>query len=154
MPPKSRKPKPLSTKPGTIQGVVNEYRTHDADLPDGPRYQQMDPERAREWAARIGEHTTVVVNRIFESVPVEEQGLGAALAVLRMTRRYSAARVEAAAGIALQSRVRSPRYAHLRPILDSNQDKGGRRQPRFEPSDWEKPVGYVRGADYYAGGTR
>ncbi len=135
-------------------GVVNEYRTHDADLPDGPRYQQMDPERAREWAARIGEHTTVVVNRIFESVPVEEQGLGAALAVLRMTRRYSAARVEAAAGIALQSRVRSPRYAHLRPILDSNQDKGGRRQPRFEPSDWEKPVGYVRGADYYAGDAR
>ncbi len=82
-------------------GMVNEYRTHDSDLPDGPRYQQMDPERAREWAARIGENTTTIVNRIFESVPVDEQGLGAALAVLRMTRRYSAARVEAAAAIAL-----------------------------------------------------
>ena len=29
-------------------------------------------------------------NRIFESVPVDEQGLSAALAVLRLTRRYSA----------------------------------------------------------------
>ena len=133
-------------------GVVNEYRTHDSDLPDGPRYQQMDPQRAREWAARIGENTTTIVNRIFESVPVDEQGLGAALAVLRLTRRYSATRVEAAAGIALDSRVRSPRYAHLRPILDSNQDQRG-RGPWFEPAD-EEPAGYVRGADYYAGDTR
>ena len=133
-------------------GVVNEYRTHDSDLPDGPRYQQMDPQRAREWAARIGENTTTIVNRIFESVPVDEQGLGAALAVLRLTRRYSATRVEAAAGIALDARVRSPRYAHLRPILDSNQDQRG-RGPWFEPAD-EEPAGYVRGADYYAGGTR
>jgi hypothetical protein len=132
--------------------VVNEYRTHDSDLPDGPRYQQMDPQRAREWAARIGENTTTIVNRIFESVPVDEQGLGAALAVLRLTRRYSATRVEAAAGIALDSRVRSPRYAHLRPILDSNQDQRG-RGPWFEPAD-EEPAGYVRGADYYAGDTR
>ena len=135
-------------------GVINEYRTHDSDLPDGPRYRQMDPQRAREWAARVGENTTTIVNRIFESVPVEEQGLGAALAVLRMPRRYSAARVEAAAGIALESRVRSPRYAHLRPILDSNQDQTGRRLPRFESSAWKEPAGYVRGADYYAGGTR
>ncbi|WP_454149472.1 IS21 family transposase [Microbacterium lacticum] len=135
-------------------GMVNEYRTHDSDLPDGPRYRQWDPDRVREWAARVGENTTVVVNRIFESVPVDEQGLDAALAVLRLTRRYSAARVETAAGIALDSRVRSPRYAHLRPILESNQDQTGRRQPRFEPSAWEEPAGYVRGADYYAGGTR
>ncbi|MFZ2427148.1 MAG: IS21 family transposase [Propioniciclava sp.] len=135
-------------------GVVNEYRTHDADLPDGPRYRQWDATRAREWAARIGENTTIIVNRIFESVPVDEQGLDAALAVLRLTRRYSTARVEAAAGIALESRVRSPRYAHLRPILETGQDQTGRRQPRFEPSAWEEPAGYVRGADYYAGGTR
>ncbi|SJN37509.1 Mobile element protein [Microbacterium esteraromaticum] len=135
-------------------GVINEYRTHDSDLPDGPRYRQWDPDRVREWAGRIGENTTTIVNRIFESVPVDEQGLDAALAVLRMTRRYSAARVEAAAGIALQSRVRSPRYAHLRPILESNQDQTGRRLPRFEPTAWDEPAGYVRGADYYAGDAR
>ena len=95
-----------------------------------------------------------MINRIFEAVPVEEQGLDAALAVLRLTRRYSAARVEAASRIALGSRVRSPRYAHLRPILESGQDQVGRRRPTFAPPEPDTPVGYVRGADYYAGGTR
>lgn len=116
----------------------------------------MDPARAREWAARIGEDTTTVVNRIFESVPVDEQGLDAALAVLRLTRRYSAARVEAAAGIALRSPVRSPRYAHLRPILESGQDRPSNERPWNKPATKTQPApaGYVRGADYYAGGTR
>ena len=134
-------------------GVVNEYRTHDGDLPDGPRYRQWDPPRVREWAARIGENTTTVVNRIFESVPVDEQGLGAALAVLRLTRRYSAARVEAAAEVAL-TRVRSPRYAHLRPILETRQDDPDARDAWSTPGRTAEPAGYVRGADYYAGGTR
>ena len=81
--------------------------------------------------------------------------LDAALAVLRLTRRYSAARVEAASRIALGSRVRSPRYAHLRPILESGQDQVGRRRPTFAPPEpGSAPAGYVRGADYYAGGTR
>jgi transposase len=137
-------------------GVTNEYRTHDADLPNGPRYRQWDSARVREWAGRIGENAVTVVNRIFESVPVDEQGLDAALAVLRLTRRYSAARVEAACQIALASRVRSPRYAHLRPILETGQDQPGRRWPRFEPTETAsaEPAGYVRGADYYAGKTR
>lgn len=134
-------------------GVTNDYRTRDADLPDGPRWRQWDPPRAREWAARIGEHAVTVVNRIFESVPVEEQGLDAALAVLRLSRRYSATRVEAACTIALAS-LRSPRYAHLRPILETGQDQTSSRTPRFEPDVESEPVGYVRGGDYYAGGTR
>ncbi len=75
-----------------------------------------------------------------------------ALAVLRLTRRYSAARVEAACRIALV-RVRSPRYAHLRPILETSQDTTGPTPPRHRPEAGE-PSGYVRGADYYAGGLR
>ena len=94
-----------------------------------------------------------MVNRIFESVPVEEQGLDAALAVLRLTRRYSAARVDAACRIAL-ARVRSPRYAHLRPILESGQDQPGRGRPVPETAGPLASAGYVRGADYYAGGAR
>jgi hypothetical protein len=135
-------------------GVVNDYRTHDSDLPDGPQYRQWDARRVREWAARIGENTTTVINRIFESVPVDEQGLGAALAVLRMTRRYSADRVEAAAGVALASRVRSPRYAHLRPILETRQDEPAGRDVWATPGTPAEPTGYVRGADYYAGAAR
>ena len=69
--------------------------------------------------------------------------------VLRLTRRNSAERLEAACQIALASRVRSPRYAHLRPILDTGQDKTGQS---VETAD--EVGGYVRGSDYYAGGTR
>lgn len=136
-------------------GVTGEYCTRDGDLPDGPKYQEWDGPRVREWAARIGEHTTTVVARIFASVPVEEQGLNAALAVLRLTRRYSSSRVERACQIALASNVQSPRYAHLHPILETRQDETGKRHPRFSEagaaSDTATTTGYVRGAAYYGG---
>ncbi|WOQ16961.1 IS21 family transposase [Raineyella sp. W15-4] len=133
-------------------GSVNEYRTNDADLPAGKHYQPWDPARVREWAARIGPSATVVVNRIFESVPVDEQGLDPALAVLRLSRRYSAERVETACRLALTGRVRSPRYAHLAPILATGQDQtASLRPPRTEPVE---DGGYVRGASYYAGDAK
>ncbi|MDE8671057.1 IS21 family transposase [Pseudarthrobacter sp. H3Y2-7] len=134
------------------EGAANEYRTNDADLPAGEKYRQWDPARVREWAGRLGPAAVTVVNRIFESVPVDEQGLDAALAVLRLSRRYSAERVEAACRLALAGRVRSPRYAHLQPILATEQDKAvGLRPPRDEPVEHG---GYVRGAEYYAGGAK
>lgn len=133
-------------------GAVNTYRTRDADQPPGGRYQPWDAPRARDWAGRVGPAAVTVVNRIFESVPVDEQGLDAALAVLRLTRRYSAERVEAACRLALAGRVRSPRYAHVHPILATGQDRTGPlRPPREVPVE---QGGYVRGAAYYAGGAR
>lgn len=132
--------------------VVNEYRTNDADQPQGEKYREWDAVRIRAWADRVGPNMATVVNRIFEAVAVEEQGFDAALAALRLSRRYSSERVEKACQIALDGRVRSPRYAHLQPILGTGQDKAGtRRIPRFEPTEPESG-GYVRGADYYAGG--
>src|SRR5699024_1497512 len=91
----------------------NEYRTRDADLPEGRAYQAWDPARVRAWAQRIGPATVIVTERIFESVPVAEQGLDPALAVLRLSRRFSGERVEAACALALTGRIRSPRYAHI-----------------------------------------
>ena len=81
---------------------------------------------------------------------IKDSGLDPALAVLRLTRRFSAARVEAACQIALRGPVRSPRYAHLRPILDTGQDKLAEHRPPPE----DAAGGYVRGSDYYAGGLR
>jgi len=134
--------------------VINEYRTNDADQPQGEKYREWDAVRIRAWATRVGPSMVTVVNRIFEAVPVEEQGFDAALAALRLSRRYSSERVEKACQIALEGRIRSPRYAHLRPILETGQDKASaRRIPRFEPTEPETG-GYVRGADYYAGGAR
>ena len=133
------------------EGAAGEFRTNDADLPAGERYQPWDAARVREWASRIGPAAVTVVNRIFESVPIDEQGLDAALAVLRLSRRFSAVRVEAACQLALAGRVRSPRYAHLQPILATGQDKIAGLHQREKPADHG---GYVRGADYYAGDLR
>ena len=104
-------------------------------------------------SAGIGPAALIVVNRIFESVPVDEQGLDAALAVVRLARRYSSDRLEAACQLTLAAgRVRSPRYGHLQPILATDQDQiAALRPPQAEPAEGG---GYVRGADYYAGGAK
>ena len=66
-----------------------------------------------------------VVERMFESVPVDDQAVNLALAVLRLSRRYSPSRLETAASIGLASGIYSPRYGHLHPILATNRDKAG-----------------------------
>lgn len=63
--------------------VVHHYATHEADLPPGPGYQPWDQDRIRAWAARIGPNAETVIDRIFVSVAVAEQGFDPALAVLR-----------------------------------------------------------------------
>lgn len=68
-----------------------------------------------------------------------------ALAVLRLSRRYSERRLENACSLALQS-VASPRYSHIRPILETGQDMTG---GLTETSD-DGAGGWVRGGDYYA----
>ena len=105
----------------------------------------------RAWAQRIGANTQEVIDRIFAAVPIAEQGLEPALAVLRLARRYSHQRLEAARALALASQVPSPRYAHLRPILESGQDKTAEV---LSPNHDLEATGYVRGADYYAGDTK
>ncbi|MEB0004996.1 IS21 family transposase, partial [Cryobacterium sp. RTC2.1] len=129
--------------------TTNQYRTNDADLPEGRSFQAWDRARIEEWAARIGPATVTVTAKIFETVFIDEAGFDAALAVLKLSRRFPPARVEAACALALRGPVRSPRYAHLRPILDTGQDKTG-QVPEPEPDDG----GYVRGSAYYAGGNR
>ena len=61
------------------------------------------------------------------------------------TLRYSERRLENACSLALQS-VASPRYSHIRPILETGQDMTG---GLTETSD-DGAGGWVRGGDYYA----
>lgn len=50
--------------------------------------------------------------------------------VLRLSRRYSSQRFERVCQIALDGRVRSPRYAHLQPILRIQRDFSSLTPPR------------------------
>lgn len=125
--------------------VTNEYSTIDAHMPKDHSYQDWDAGRIRRWAMRVGPSCSAVIERIFQSVEFEEQGYNPCLAVLRLTHKYPADRVERACGMTLDSGVRTPRYAHVKPILETNQDKAANDG---EDSD---AGGYVRGADYYGG---
>lgn len=127
--------------------VANKYSTRDSDIPESKVYREWDTERIRNWADRIGPATTACINRIFESVKFDEQGFDACLAILRLSKKYSSQRVEAACSIALSSGINSPRYKHVKLILETSQDKTSKqREPDVEVG------GYVRGADYYSKG--
>lgn len=80
---------------------------------------------------------------------VKEQAYNPALSVLNLSKKYGEERLEAACAHALP-RLTSPRYRHLKAILDSNLD---RREPIAgqgrKPEGGDAPKGHVRGADYY-----
>ena len=124
--------------------VTNEYSTIDSHMPKSHAYRDWDAERIRKWALRVGPACTGVIERIFQSVKFEEQGYNPCLAVLRLTHKYPPERVEKACGMALESGVRTPKYAHIKPILETNQDKAQK-----DDSEDGGERGYVRGAGYY-----
>lgn len=132
-------------------GRKNQYSTHQEDMPDKFRISPWDDVRIRNWAGAIGKYTAEVVGRIFEGVSIKEQGYNPALAVLRLSNKYSEARLEAACEFAVTNGIKKPRYHHLSSILAANQDEIYMEQKKA--SDRAKtPMGYLRGSDYYGGG--
>ena len=85
--------------PGT---TTNKYQTNDADLPEGRSWQAWGRGRIEDWAARTGPATVSVIGKIVEAASIEEVGFDPALAVLRLSRRFSPVRVEAACELALR----------------------------------------------------
>ena len=97
----------------------------------------------------MGPSCAGVIERIFESVRYDEQGFNACLAVLRLEHKYTRDRLEKACSMALESGVGSPRYAHIEPILKTDQDRC--LDSRGGDDDDDDGAGYVRGAIYYGG---
>ena len=139
----------LATHPLFPAYARNRYSTHEGDLPKGRSYSDWDAGRIRRWAERVGPSCAGVVERIFQSVKFEEQGFNAALAVLRLSHRYSAARLERACGMALATGKRSPRYRDVEPILKGNQDRIADARAGDDGGPGEDEAGYVRGAGFY-----
>lgn len=141
----------ISTHHRMPKGRKNQYSTHPEDMPDKFKVTPWDDESMKKWAANIGEYTAIAVDRIFESVGIKEQGYNSALALLKLSNKYSEARLEAACEYAITSGIRKPRYHHLNAILAANQDiqyMEGKQTGSTE----EPPMGYLRGSGYYAGG--
>lgn len=97
------------------------------------------------WASSIGMATGIAITRILESRDYPEQSFNSALAVLRLSKTYSAKRLETACEMAIRT-IYSPRYAHLKAILSSGQDE--LYTTRITVNAMEAK-GCLRGADYY-----
>lgn len=138
----------IATHPLFPSYCKNRYSTHESDLPEGKSYSGWDSDRIRRWAERVGPSCSAVIERIFQSVKFDEQGFNAALAVLRLSHKYSNERLEKACLIALNSGKRTPKYRDIEPILKTNQDKfSGPSEESLNNS--EADIGYVRGAQFY-----
>lgn len=101
--------------------AANRYSTNETDLPGKAGWRQWDRERCERWAKHVGPDCADVVGRLFAARRFDDQGVEPALAVLRLSRRYSERRLENACSLALQS-VASPRYStsgrYSRPARD------------------------------------
>ena len=123
------------------------YSTQDSHMPPNhQKYIQWNGERFKNWAAKIGPQTTVVVESILAGYKVEQQGYRSCVALLKLSESYSPQRLEAACGKALFYTPR-PNYKYVQAILKTGQDA-------LEPcAPTPVPVsGFTRGADYYGRG--
>jgi transposase len=109
------------------------------------RYAGWTIDRIREDASRIGPATASLCELILESRPHPEQGFRACLGIVRLSRPYGAARLEAAAERALDIGART--YGSVKSILDNNLD----RRPARQPATDAKPIQHanIRGPRYY-----
>ena len=93
-----------------------------------------------------------VIDRIFGSVSIKEQGYNPCLAVLRLSRTYTDARLETACELAISRGIKVPRYHHLKAILTANQDITYKELQESGSSTDDSSMGYLRGSDYYRKG--
>ena len=130
--------------------VRNGYSTDEAHMPDAFLKPQWDDARIRGWAKRIGPNCAAVVDRIFDRAKAKEQAYNPALSVLNLSKKYGEQRLEAACEHALP-KLASPRYRHLKAILDSGLDGRDAARPSGKRASGPEsgPKGHVRGADYY-----
>ena len=128
----------------TGRGQVSTQPEH---MPHAHRaHAEWTPSRLITWAAKTGPATAQVVSDILASRPHPEQGYRACLGVLRLGKRYGAARLDAACARALH--LGAPRYRTIQNILTSGLDQVPPAEPVATPM---LPVhANLRGADYYA----
>ncbi len=134
--------------------IKNKWTTKPEHMPDQFQLPEWDEKRIRNWASSIGVYTLAVINRIFDSVRIKEQGYNSALSVLKLSKAYSPERLEIACELALD-KIHSPRYRNLKSILSSEQDIAYLDKKLKSPKDTTKKVqGYVRGPEFYSRGGK
>jgi len=109
------------------------YVTEPAHMPEKHRRQLEHSRRTGrdylEWAARIGENTRTVIERMLKVQPIEMTAYRACMGVLQCAKKFSPERLETACGQAL--RLGSPCYTTVRSLLQNPQPE---KRPRALPT--------------------
>src|SRR3954447_6025360 len=109
------------------------------------RYANWTVDRMRAEAGRIGASTLLLCDMILAERPHPEQGSRACLGIVRLTRAFSAERVEAACMRALEIGART--YGSVRSILDNRLDR--RPAPKRAADSPAIAHTNIRGPRYY-----
>ena len=109
------------------------------------RYLKWSPSRIMAWAARTGPMTEALVTAVLESRRHPEQGFRSSLGILRLGKRYSPERLEAACARALTCRALS--YRSVESILKTGLDR--QAIPETPPSPPAVIHPNIRGKQYY-----
>lgn len=129
-------------------GHQGQYATQPEHMPEDHRkYTQWNAERFLSWARSIGDNTVTVAKAILASRKIEQQGYRACMALLKLSDKYNAPRLEAACKRAL-SYTPSPSFKSVQTILATGQDK----LPDEDTSDPSAEFGFTRGPGYYGEG--
>lgn len=136
-----------------LYGHKGQYSTIAAHMPpDHQKYIVWNGERFTAWAQRIGENTTAVVGLFLSSYKVEQQGYKSCMALLKLSDKYSAQRLEAACVRAFTFTTR-PSLKSIQAILKSGQDRLSQNEPAPQTTSEVSRYGFTRGADYYKRGN-
>jgi len=127
---------------GRGQTVTNEEhrpKSHRAHL-------EWTPSRMVHWAETIGPHTARLFERIMADKPHPEMGYRGCLGIIRLARKYTPARVEAAAERALLTGA--CRYKSVESILKNSLDRQPLPSSLPSPSS-TPPHDNIRGSEYF-----
>ena len=119
--------------------------TEPAHMPDSHRrFLEWTPGRIVSWAQKNGPSTAAFVEALMTSRPHPEQGFRSALGVMRLAKKYSPARLEAACERALT--LKSLSYKSVESMLQHGLDRRSLRAPSPRAHVAHRNI---RGPNYY-----
>jgi len=125
------------------------YTTDAAHMPKAHReHLDWTPSRIIRWAQKIGPHCAAVAQRIIDGRDHPEQGYRACLGMIRLSKSYDFARVDAACRRALALDVCSYRSIHS--ILKTGMDRAALPGEQPTVPICNRHHDNVRGREYYA----
>jgi transposase len=108
---------------------------------------EWTPSRIIRWAAKTGPQTAAVVRRVLEERPHPEHGYRACLGIMRLGKRYSPERLEAACRRAID--IRGVSYRSIASILKNGLDRLPAEEEEQASLDLPQSHENLRGSAYY-----